>query len=394
MNPSAVDPILHPPIILIAPQTPPYGGMALQAEKLARLLRKEGHSVVFLPSNLPFPRGLKFVERLRGVRPFVRSAVLTAKLRAAVGKAEVVHVLAASWLYFFLVVAPAVVLARLAGKKVIVNYRSGAGKEFFRRYGWLAAPVFRLASGVTAPSRFLAEAIHDRFGIPVRIVPNIVDLTAFRYRRRSQYAARLLVTRHLEKMYGVDSVVRAFGRIQERFPEASLEIAGSGSEERRLRELVHEAGLRNVRFHGHVPQAELPALYERSDILLNGSYVDNFPGSLLEASAAGLAVVSTRAGGIPAMYENRKTAILVEPGDWQALAAGVEELIGDASLGALLTSAAFELCRQCEWENVRVSLYESYGFAPSAAGGNQAKDRSDDDDSVSATNVITFAGPA
>jgi glycosyltransferase involved in cell wall biosynthesis len=279
----------------------------------------------------------------------------------------VVHVLAASWLYFFLIVAPAVLLGRLFGKRVIINYRSGEGREFFRSYGWLAAPVFRLAGGVTAPSKFLAEAIRDRFGVPVEIIPNIVDLKAFSYRQRSQFKPKLLVTRHLEKMYGVDSVVRAFGEIQKRFPEASLEIAGTGSEEGRLRELVAETGVTNVQFSGHVPHSDLPELYGRADILLNGSHVDNFPGSLVEASAAGLAVVSSNAGGIPAMYENGKTAILVEPGDWLGLAGGVEALIDDPSLGVRLTSAAFQICRQCEWESVRELLYQSYGFARPAA---------------------------
>jgi glycosyltransferase involved in cell wall biosynthesis len=352
----------HAPIVVIAPQTPPYGGMALQAEKLVRLLRQEGHSVVYLASNLPFPKRLGFVDRLRGVRPFVRAVLIANRLRAELRRAEVVHVLAASWLYFFLVVAPAVLLVRFSGKKVIINYRSGEGREFFRRYGFWAAPVFRLASAVTAPSTFLAEAIRERFGLPVKIVPNIVDLKTFRYRQRSRYQPRLLVTRHLEKMYGVDMVVRAFESVQKRFPEASLEIAGTGSEEGRLRALVAGSGLKNVHFCGHVPHADLPALYDRSDILLNGSHVDNFPGALVEASAAGLAVVSTNAGGIPAMYENGKTAILVEPGDWRGLADGVQALIDNPSLGARLTAAAFQLCRQCEWENVRELLYESYGF--------------------------------
>jgi glycosyltransferase involved in cell wall biosynthesis len=353
----------RPPIVVIAPQAPPYGGMALQAEKLVRLLRREGHSVAYVASNLPFPKRLGFVDGLRGVRPFVRAVLIANRLRSELRRAEVVHVLAASWLYFFLVVAPAVLLARLSGKRAIINYRSGEGREFFLRFGFLAAPFFRLASGVTAPSRFLAEAIRERFGLTVKIVPNIVDLKAFQYRQRSRYQPRLLVTRHLEKMYGVDVVVRAFESIQKRFPEASLEIAGSGTEEGRLRQLVAENGLKSVHFRGHVPHAELPSLYDRSDILLNGSYVDNFPGSLVEASAAGLAVVSTNAGGIPAMYENGKTAILVEPGDWQGLADGVQTLIDNPSLGVRLTAAAFQLCRQCEWENVRELLYESYGFA-------------------------------
>ena len=163
-------------------------------------------------------------------------------------------------------------------------------------------------------------------------------------------------------MYGVDSVVRAFGCIQKRFPEASLEIAGTGSEEESLRELVAESGLKNVHFSGNVPHAHVPELYDRADILINGSHVDNFPGSLVEASAAGLAVVSSNAGGIPAIYENGRTAILVEPGDWKGLAKGVEALIDNPFLGMRLTSAALHLCRQCAWENVRELLYESYGF--------------------------------
>jgi glycosyltransferase involved in cell wall biosynthesis len=246
---------------------------------------------------------------------------------------------------------------------VVVNYRSGAGREFFRRYGWLAAPIFRLASAVTAPSRFLAEAIHQRFGVPVQIVPNIVDLIAFRYRPRKHFNPRLLVTRHLELMYGVDSVIRAFSRIQKSYPEASLDIAGTGSQEMNLRQLVVELSLRNVRFCGHVPHSELPPFYEGADILMNGSHVDNFPGSLLEASAAGLVVVSTNAGGISALYENERTAILVGTGDWKGLADGVLKIVEDASIGIALTSAAIEICRRCEWRNVRRCLYESYGVS-------------------------------
>lgn len=353
-------------IVLIAPQAPPYGGMAIQAGKLARLLGEDGHHVVFIASNLSFPNGLGFVEHLRGIRPFIRSAVLTRRLLREVPTADVVHVFAASWIYFFLVVAPAVLIARMARRKVVVNYRSGAAREFFRSWGWLAAPVFRLATEVTAPSRFLADVIHDRFGLPVRVVPNMVDLVAFSYRRRRQFAPRFAVTRHLEKMYGVDTVLRAFGHIQERFPDASLDIAGTGSQEAALRQFVAGAGLRNVRFCGHINHAGLAAIYDGSDILLNGSHVDNFPGSLVEASASGLAIVSTNAGGIPAIYEHGRTALLVNDGDWQGMAEMAEKLLDDPLLGTRLTSAALELVRQFDWQQVRVRLYESYGFVMQA----------------------------
>lgn len=322
----------------------------------------EGNSVDYFPSNMPFPASLRFLDRIRGLRPFARSAMIWIKLWRRVQQAEVVHVLAASWLYFFLVVGPAVILSRLRRRRVIVNYRSGEGKDFFRDYGWLARPLFVLADAVTAPSEFLAQAIRERFGLPVSIVPNIVDFSSFRYRDRTTFQPKLLVTRHLELLYDVESVVRAFRVIQARHREASLHIAGTGSQERRLRRLVDDWGLRNVYFLGHVAHQDMPAIYDQCDILLNGTTVDNFPASLMEASASGLLVVSTNAGGIPFIYEDGKNAILVDVGDWQGMAAGVERVLNNPSWAQELAAEAAQLCKQCDWQNVRSLLYRSYGF--------------------------------
>src|SRR5215471_15478231 len=88
-------------VLLVAPSPPPYGGMALQARMLEQLLRKDGHAVMFLPSNLPFPDRLRFLDVLRGVRPFLRCAMLSVKLWREVPQTGVIHVFAASWLYFF-----------------------------------------------------------------------------------------------------------------------------------------------------------------------------------------------------------------------------------------------------------------------------------------------------
>jgi phenylacetate-CoA ligase len=117
-----------------------------------------------------------------------------------------------------------------------------------------------------------------------------------------------------------------------------------------------------VRFFGYVDHKTLSGIYDQCDILLNASRVDNFPGSLLEASASGLAVVSTNAGGIPAMYDNGKNALLVEVGDWQALASEAMRAIQNPALARRLVSAGLDLCQRCEWRNVRRALYGVYGF--------------------------------
>src|SRR5215471_7417799 len=125
-------------VLLVAPAPPPYGGMALQARKLEQLLRQDGHPVVFLPSNLPFPDRLRFLDTLRGIRPFLRCMMLSGRLWKEAARADVIHVFAASWLYFFVVVTPAILIGRMRGKRTILNYRGGEAERFFNCFGWAA----------------------------------------------------------------------------------------------------------------------------------------------------------------------------------------------------------------------------------------------------------------
>lgn len=351
-----------PRILLIAPSPPPYGGMALQARLLERLLRADGIPVTFVASNLPFPGGLRVAGRIPGLRTLLRFMMLCRKLWIEAGRAGIVHVLAASWLYFFVLVAPAVLIGRIRGKRVVLNYRGGHAGQFFQWWGWAARPILKLADIITTPSEFLAQLIRRRFGVPVLIVSNILDLSAFRFRQRTMPQPKMLVTRHLEKIYDIESVLRAFQVVQRMHPDASLRIAGAGSEESHLRNLVSTWDLKNVTFLGHVPQSDLPAVYDQCDILLNASRVDNFPGALLEAAAAGLVVITTGAGGIPFIFNHGENALIVEPGDWNGLALAVENVLQHSTLAQDLTAAALKVARACDWQEVRKSLYAAYGF--------------------------------
>jgi glycosyltransferase involved in cell wall biosynthesis len=342
--------------------------MALQAKRLEKLLRQEGMGVQFLPSNFALPGWADPLGRVPGLRTILRAMLIWPKLWRQVRGVEIVHVLAASWLYFFLVVCPAICVGRIRGKRVVLNYRGGAAGKFFDRFGWAVAPFVRAASVVTAPSEFLAHLIHRRFRIPVTIVPNILDLSLFRFRQRTKTEPKLLVARHLENIYDIESVLRAFQAIQEHHPDASLRIAGTGSQEAYLRALAATWKLNHVRFLGSVAHEDLPAVYDQCDIFINASRVDNFPGALLEASAAGLPLVSTCAGGIPFIYEHGKSALFVEPGDWRGLAAAVEKLLESPSLAIKLSAEGAAVARKCDWAAVRSSLYHGYGVSSEPVG--------------------------
>ncbi|HEY2843976.1 MAG TPA: glycosyltransferase family 4 protein [Bryobacteraceae bacterium] len=354
-------------VMLVAPQAPPYGGMAIQARLLAKLLEQEGTPLCFFASNFPLPRALLFCNRIPLARTAIRAVAVWFKLLKQVPRVDVIHVFAASWLYFFMAVAPAILVGKLLRKRVVVNYRGGDAARFFRYWGWAAAPLLRMADVLTAPSKFLADLIQERFRLPVTIVKNILDQSVFQYRRRTAIQPKVVVARHLEPIYGVESVLLAFRAIQHQFPDASLAIVGTGSEEARLRALAGQWQLGGVSFLGHIDHRQMQRVYEGSDIFLNGSLVDNFPGALLEASAAGLVVVSTGAGGIPSMYEDGRNALLVEPGDWQALAAAVVRVLQSPALAQELIEGGGDLVGSCCWNKVRLEIYGVYGFLQDAA---------------------------
>ena len=91
-------------LLIVSPVAPPYGGMALQAAQIGRLLRTDGNSVEVFASNFACPWG----TGIRFVRTIVRLLLIWPKLWRAAAKVDCVHILAASWFYFFAVVVPSV----------------------------------------------------------------------------------------------------------------------------------------------------------------------------------------------------------------------------------------------------------------------------------------------
>lgn len=358
-------PTSRPVVALVAPLPPPYGGMTLQAERLRSRLLAEGVSLLVISTNPPPPSQLRFLHRIPVFRTLIREAQYLFALRRVLSRrVAVVHHLSASGLYFFLHSAPLLVVARIAGKRAILNYRGGRAADFLRRWGWLAVPLMRLADQVAVPSEFL-QRVFAGYGITSVLLPNIAEGDLFSFRERKTFSPRLLVTRNLEPMYNVECVLRAFRIVQSQFPDAVLGIVGSGSQEARLRRMVDQWHLAGVRFYGALRNQDLPAIYAQHDIYINASSVDNFPGALVEAACSGLAIVTTRAGGIPDMLPDRERALLVPLNDHEGLGTAVMECLRNPTFAHKLAQAAHAWARQFSWANVFPRLMECYGMAGS-----------------------------
>jgi GT2 family glycosyltransferase/glycosyltransferase involved in cell wall biosynthesis len=96
-------------------------------------------------------------------------------------------------------------------------------------------------------------------------------------------------------------------------------------------------GAAGVRWHGAVPQREVPSLLAGLDVLVVPSvWPENSPCVIREAFLAGLPVVASSVGGIPEMVRDGVDGLLVPPGDAGALAAALRRLVDDPALLAHL----------------------------------------------------------
>jgi len=271
-------------------------------------------------------------------------------------------------------VAPAILIGKLCGKKVILNYRSGEAEDHLANWRWTAIPIIRLADVIVVPSGYLVD-VFAKFGLRARAIFDIIELDVFRFRERRPVRPVFLTSRLLEPLYNVGCVLRAFALIQQRYPEARLTIAADGWMRPELEQLARDLKLRNAEFIGRVPFERMPDLYDSADLYLTATDLDNMPGSITESFAAGLPVVTTDAGGIPYILTHEETGLMVPRNDHEAMAAAAFRLLEDQELALKIARQAREASRQYTWAEVRnkwVGLYHEM-----AGTGSSAQERTD-----------------
>jgi glycosyltransferase involved in cell wall biosynthesis len=285
-------------------------------------------------------------------------------------KHDILHVFSAGLTSYTLWTIPALLFAKLYGKRVIVNYRDGQAEEHLN--GWKSARLsLGMADCIVAPSGFLVD-VFGKYGIKARCIFNIIDANRFTYRKRRKLRPVFMTNRILEPIYNVECILRAFKIIQAKYPEATLTVAHDGPSRACLEKLASALELAQVRFIGRVPHDQIAALYDSAEIYLTSPNIDCMPGSLLECYASGLPIVATKAGGIPYIALDRESALLVDINDHEALAARAMELLEDEALVERLTKRGLEEVQRYHWRPVQKQWAELYHeLAPiRQAGGN------------------------
>lgn len=155
---------------------------------------------------------------------------------------------------------------------------------------------------------------------------------------------------------GHDVLLRAFARVRQKYENAHLVLAGSGSELGALKELAGELGLLEsgaAQFLGF--REDVPAVLKSLDAYALASRSEGLGTSILEALACGLPVVATREGGIVDSVKHEETGLLVTVDSVDELASAMLRMMEDDELRERVSKRAKEFVRE---EFTREALVE------------------------------------
>jgi glycogen synthase len=234
--------------------------------------------------------------------------------------------------------------------------------------------VLQHAGKILIGSRSFAEEVHENHAVDVsgfEIVPGAVDTA--RFTPRSDWTAgefiaadepTLLYHGRVDARKGALDLLEAFAELLKEIDvRPTLLISGIGPDSERVKERVEELGLNKfVEILGYVAYDQVPLVYQNADVFVSPTYAEGFSNTILEAMAAGLAIVSTRSVGVVDCLRDGENGLLVKPGSVAELKNALREVLVNHELRKSIAGSALQECRQVySWEKIGrqiVGVYE------------------------------------
>jgi len=174
--------------------------------------------------------------------------------------------------------------------------------------------------------------------------------------------ASLLLVGTLERLYKApDVLIDAIAICVARGLDLQLSIVGDGKHRSELEERAQLRGIQErVRFAGQLPAGEsVRAELDRADLFVLPSRTEGLPRAMIEAMARGLPCIGSTVGGIPELLPAEN---LVPPGDAQALADKISEVLGDPARMAQMSARNLEKAREYHEDVLRACRIAFYQY--------------------------------
>jgi len=257
--------------------------------------------------------------------------------------------------FWYAVMAAAV--SRMLGKPYVPILHGGNLPSRLERNPAISRFVFGNSLINVAPSAYLERAFVAK-GYNVAVIPNplVGELPG---RVREEFRPKLLWVRSFSDLYNPNMAIETARILSDQFPGVQLCMVGpdvNGNQDT-ARQLARKYNL-DVVFTNRLEKHEWMRRSSDYDFFINTSNIDNTPFSLIEAASLGLLIVSTNVGGIPFLFEDGKSAALVESNDAGAMARNISDMIGNPAKAKSTTLASMDFANGFRWEALREKWIE------------------------------------
>ena len=218
---------------------------------------------------------------------------------------------------------------------------------------------------VTEPARQFANRY---FPGDYTIIPNGVDMDEFANATPmptyQDGKLNILFQGRMEKRKGFPHMLRAYAQVRWQFPNCRLLVVGPGNMDRESARVIGERGLEDVHFLGYASNEDLPRYYRTADVFCSPALGNESMGIvLIQAMAAGRAVVASDIAGHRSVITNENNGLLADPLDEEGFAATLIRLLRDAGLRSTIANTGSETVARYHWRVVADEVLQVYGRA-------------------------------
>ncbi|PIE89794.1 MAG: hypothetical protein CR997_09570 [Acidobacteria bacterium] len=217
--------------------------------------------------------------------------------------------------------------------------------------------LFSYASAIVAPSQYLAAKLEPYTSKKFVLIPNGIDFDSYQVKVEKQEKSIIWV-RAFHRIYNPNLLIEALALLKKElkeFGQIKVTMVGRDKDGTLLSVInkVKDFQLEEtVEIIPGIPKKDIPAILSDKEIFVNTTHVDNTPVSVIEAMAAKCAVISTNVGGIPYLLENRKDALLFQPGNAQDLKNALKEILCKNSMRDEMGTQALKKAKKMDWSFV------------------------------------------
>jgi glycosyltransferase involved in cell wall biosynthesis len=239
-----------------------------------------------------------------------------------------------------------------------LNYLGGYLSFILEKY------AFKKVKDIIVCSEPMQRDVEKLSGADIYLIPNGIELdkiTSYKQLKSVKHPS-IMYMGLLENIKGVDILIKALKLVKDKIPDIHLYIAGEGSQEHFLKQLVENLKLDgNVDFLGYLTGEDKYAYLKSVDICVVPSLYESFGIIILESMACGTPVIASNSGNIPYLLKNDLLGIKFKYNSSEELAEKIIYLIKNPDLRLQMCKESLKLTEKFKWSKIAERTAKLYG---------------------------------